>query len=138
MLASVLLVDDDPTTNFVNERLLRRLNVSQKVLVATNGQLGLDVLAERCGEVAVDCPALVLLDMKMPVMNGLEFLEAFMQLPLRQQHPIVIVLLTSTQLERDLGQHRHLPIAEYLTKPLTEEKVTHLLSRYFSNGHPRT
>lgn len=136
MLSTVLLVDDDPITNFVNERLLRRLNVSHEVLVATNGQLGLDLLAERCEKESVDCPALVLLDMKMPVMDGLAFLEAFMQLPLRQQHPIVIVLLTSTQLERDLGQHRHLPVTDYLTKPLTPDKVTHLLSQYFSNGHP--
>ncbi|OGX92033.1 response regulator [Hymenobacter coccineus] len=136
MLSTVLLVDDDSTTNFLNERLLRRLNVSHRILVATNGQLGLEVLAERCGEDSMDCPALVLLDMKMPVMNGFEFLEEFMQLPLRQQHPIVIVLLTSTQLEQDLGQYQHLPIAECLTKPLTQEKVSHLLSRYFSDGHP--
>ena len=136
MLSTVLLVDDDPTTNFLNERLLRRLDVSREVLVATNGQLGLDLLAERCGEESENCPALVLLDMKMPVMNGLEFLEAFMQLPLRQQHPIVIVLLTSTQLDRDLGQLHQLPVTDYLTKPLTPEKVTHLLSRYFSNGQP--
>ncbi|OGX91232.1 response regulator [Hymenobacter coccineus] len=136
MLSTVLLVDDDPTTNFINERLLRRLNVSHEVLVATNGRLGLDLLAKRCGEESVGCPALVLLDMKMPVMSGLEFLEVFMQLPLRQQHPIVIVLLTSTQLEQDLGQHRHLPVTDYLTKPLTPEKITHLLSQYFNNEHP--
>ena len=74
MLSSILLIDDDPITNFINERLLRRLGVSQEVLVATNGQLGLDILKTRCQHDAVGCPDLVLIDMKMPVMNGSEFL----------------------------------------------------------------
>ncbi len=131
MLSSILLVDDDPTTNFVNERLLRLLSVSQEVLVATNGQDGLDIVKSRCLDEAVSCPDLVLLDMKMPVMNGFEFLEAFVQLPVGQSHPI-IVLLTSTQLDQDLSRLQHLPVTDYLTKPLTTEKITTLLSRHFN------
>ena len=131
MLPAILLVDDDPITNFVNERLLRRLRVSEEVLVALNGQLGLDLLAERCGQGSRGCPTLVLLDLKMPVMNGFEFLEAVMRLPLSRHHSIVVVLLTSTQLDRDLSRLQHLPVTDYLTKPLTGEKVTRLLSQYF-------
>jgi CheY-like chemotaxis protein len=132
MLSAILLVDDDPTTNFINERLLRRLRVSQEVLVAINGQIGLEILKSRCIEEEVNCPDLVLLDVKMPVMNGFEFLEAYTRLPVGHAHPI-IVLLTSTQLDQDLSRLQHLPVTDYLTKPLTTEKVSLLLDRHFSN-----
>jgi CheY-like chemotaxis protein len=132
MLSTILLLDDDPTTNFVNERLLRRLNVCHEVLVATSGAVALDLLGRRCGEGSHVCPDLVLLDIKMPVMNGFEFLEAFIQLPPCPAHSIVVVLLTSSQLDRDLSRIKQLPVTDFLTKPLTTEKVTRLLDQYFN------
>lgn len=71
----------------------------------------------------MSCPALVLLDGNMPVMNGIEFLEAHHHLPLAQQQAIVIVLLTTSVSPRDLARAQALPIAGTLTKPLTEEKL---------------
>ena len=131
MLSTILLIDDDPTTNFVNERLLRRLNVCHEVLVAPSGAAALDLLTKHCGEESQVCPDLVLLDIKMPVMDGFEFLEAFVQLPPCPGHSIVMVLLTSSQLDRDLSRIKQLPVTDFLTKPLTTEKVTRLLGQYF-------
>jgi CheY-like chemotaxis protein len=131
MLSTILLIDDDPTTNFVNERLLRRLNVCHEVLVAPSGAAALDLLAKHCGEEPQVCPDLVLLDIKMPVMDGFEFLEAFIQLPPCPDHSVVVVLLTSSQLDRDLSRIKQLPVTDFLTKPLTTEKVTRLLGQYF-------
>jgi len=128
-LSSVLLVDDDTTTNFINTRLLERLNVCDEVLVALNGQRALELLQAR--RAAGDLyPGLVLLDVNMPVMNGFEFLEAFMQqIPASQ--PIVIVLLTTSQLDEDMVRAQHLPVADFLHKPLTREKIAEMLDRYF-------
>jgi CheY-like chemotaxis protein len=134
-LTSVLLVDDDVTTNYLNKILLNRLGVAEHLLVAENGREALATLAQVCTAASTNCPALILLDVNMPVMNGIEFLEAYQQLPLAQQQAIVIVLLTTSVNPRDLARVQTLPIAGTLTKPLTENKVTELLQQYFPTSH---
>ncbi|UOQ69524.1 response regulator [Hymenobacter volaticus] len=77
------------------------------------------------------CPALILLDLNMPVMNGLEFLEAYEQLDWLQRQAIVVVVLTTSGNPQDLARVQLLPIAGTLTKPLTEAKVRDLLQTHF-------
>ena len=129
----MLLIDDDSTTNYLNKLLLlTSMQVAAQVLVAENGQEGLTQLAQVCPSPAAStCPQLILLDMNMPVMNGLEFLEVYAQLPLDQRQSIVVVMLTTSLLEQDQLLARRLPIHDFVTKPLTRAKVTDLLARHF-------
>jgi CheY-like chemotaxis protein len=128
----ILLVDDDPTTNYLNRKLLHRLAVSDQVQMASNGHEALAMLTASCTTPdAPACPALILLDVNMPVMNGFEFLDAYRQLPLAQQHAVVIIMLTTSLHPRDVQRAGTLPVAGFLTKPLTAEKVTQLVAEYF-------
>ena len=128
-LPSVLLVDDDATTNFLNEYLLRKLGVAERILVAHNGEEALALLAEACGPLGTECPSLVLLDINMPVMNGIEFLEAYNPRP--PAPPMVVIALTTTTHPHDLTRLRKLPVADVVVKPLTKEKVYTILDQYF-------
>ena len=132
-LAKVLLVDDDPAATFLNVRLLSRLEVAEQLLVAHNGVEALHTLEQVCTESAEPVNSLlVLLDLHMPVMDGLEFLETYQQHPLAQICPAVIVVLTSSLHPHDLDRIKTLPVAaDVLTKPLTSEKVQAILQRYF-------
>ena len=130
-LTSVLLVDDDPTTNYLNKLLLTQMEVAKQVLVAENGEQALRTLVQSCTAENKTCPRLILLDMNMPVLNGLAFLEAYAQLPLAHQQAIVIVMLTTSLHPIDLARAQQLPIAGFLNKPLTKDKVQALLQEHF-------
>jgi CheY-like chemotaxis protein len=130
-LSSVLLVDDDTTTNFINELLINRLELTNELLVALNGAEALALLSERDHTPGVTAPALILLDINMPVMNGIEFLEAYQQLPLARQQASTIVMLTTSLDGRDLACMQNLPIAGLVSKPLTAEKLHTILELHF-------
>ncbi|HET9506226.1 MAG TPA: response regulator [Hymenobacter sp.] len=132
-LASVLLVDDDPTTNFLHEQLLLSLGVTEECLVAENGAEALILLADTQADKAAACPDLVLLDVHMPVMDGIDFLEAYMQPP--QRPPVVIILTTSVH-ARDQARMAGLPVADWINKPLTRAKVNDILQRHFQRQLP--
>jgi CheY-like chemotaxis protein len=131
-LSSVLLVDDDPTTNYLNRKLLERLAVTDTIEVAQDGQQALNLLLERCQHAApMTSPALLLLDVKMPVMDGFEFLAAYEQLPPDCQRRVVIVVLTTSLHPQDVQRMEQLPIAGFLSKPLTQEKISQVLQEHF-------
>ena len=133
-LSAVLLVDDDETTNFLNEHLLRKLGVADTVLMARNGEEALHLLAETCVPGATNCPELILLDMNMPVMSGIDFLEAFQPVPPAQ--PIRVIILTTTMHPHDLARLQLLPHAGLLHKPLTRDKIDTVLRDHFQRQLP--
>ena len=136
-VSCTLLVDDDDTTNYLNQTLLRRMAISDTVLVAQNGQQALDLLHQHCElPTSPTCPALILLDMKMPRMNGFEFLQAYAQRPERENPSVVIIMLTTSLNPNDVEQMQGLPIAGYLTKPLTRDKVNQVLQEHFGQARP--
>jgi CheY-like chemotaxis protein len=135
-LSSVLLVDDDPTTNYLNRKLLERLAVSNKIDVAQDGQQALGLLVARCQQAPEEVPALLLLDVKMPIMDGFEFLAAYTQLPTACQQRVVIIVLTTSLHPQDVQRMEQLPIAGFLNKPLTQEKVGQLLKDHFARELP--
>jgi CheY-like chemotaxis protein len=128
-LSSVLLVDDDETTNFLNAHLLKSLGVTDQVLLAHNGQEALDLLAQHCAPSTTTCPMLVLLDINMPVMGGIEFLEAYQPQP--PAPAIHMVILTTSMHASDLARLQALPHLTVLHKPLTRAKIDVLLQEHF-------
>ena len=130
-LPSIFLVDDDYTTNFLNAKLLQRLDAAEQIFTAFNGREALELLRAHCQPPTPSCPALIFLDINMPVMDGFEFLEAYQHLPPVQQQGQVIVMLTTSVSPRDLERVRPLPVAGFLSKPLTAEKVAQVLADHF-------
>lgn len=132
-LTSVLLVDDDSTNNFLNERLLQQFEVTDLLLTAENGTQALELVA---GMSDPHEPALILLDVKMPGMGGIAFLEALRQLPLAQNRATVIIVLTTSMDARDLSRLEELNIAGLVSKPLTKEKLDQILQLHFQRNLP--
>jgi CheY-like chemotaxis protein len=133
-LPHILLVDDDDTTNFLNENLLRRLGVSDQVQIAHDGQQALELL----GQSPPYAPTLLLLDVSMPGMDGIEFLDAYLRLPQAQQDATIIVMLTTSMDSSDLARLNELPIAGLVSKPLNRDKINTLLQLHFQRQLPES
>lgn len=131
----ILLVDDDETTNHVNKRLLTRLQVARQIKVLTNGQEALDYLTEANAPGGEDLlPDLVFLDIKMPVMDGFSFLEAYDKVDLHPKKPVIILMLTSSASFYDLERLKSFPqVKKHISKALTEQEVKEILRQYFSD-----
>lgn len=132
-LSSVLLVDDDTTNNFLNELLFQQLDVTDRLLTAEDGAKALDLIEHTDGP---DEPALILLDVNMPGMGGIEFLEAYRRLPKARRGATVIIMLTTTMDARDLSRLEELNIAGLVSKPLTKEKIDNILQLHFQRYLP--
>ena len=130
-LNSVLLVDDDDTTNFLNRFFLNQLDTNIKVLVAKNGQEALDLIQ---GEAEVITPCLIVLDTNMPVMDGWEFLKAYgKQIPEGLKKNINIVMLPPTNTEEYKAKVLANPnVVDVMDKPMSDIKFRLLITKYFS------
>lgn len=75
-------------------------------------------------------PALVLLDINMPVMNGFDFLDAYEQLPIASRGTVMVVMLTSSIDERDHQRaFSYASVKDYVRKPIERSQVADLLQR---------
>jgi CheY-like chemotaxis protein len=130
-LKSVYLIDDDSINNFINARLIRRLGVSDDVLVSLNGKEAIENL-HKIEEAHTDCPTLIFLDINMPVMDGFEFVENYRKMNFVNKAEVVIYLITTSENVKDLDKAKDYPeIAGYINKPLTEEKIERIFNKHF-------
>ena len=117
--------------------LLKRVHVTEELLVAQNGQQALDLVQQRCQTVTPGCPILIFLDVNMPVMNGIEFLAAYQGLShTYQQASIIIVMLTTSLHPQDVQRINEFHIAGFLSKPLTRDKINTVLEQHFGRQLP--
>ena len=117
-LNGVLLVDDDPTTNFYNKYLIEKMDLAENVFEAMNGEEALKLLHSNYKDIN-----LIFLDINMPVMNGFEFLEEYVKLPEEIKTQLVVCMLTSSSLKYDMDKVSKFNVYSYLNKPLDEEKL---------------
>lgn len=130
-LSSILLVEDDSITNFINERLLRKLNVAENIKIALNGYEAISIIQKTVQE-NKPCPNLIFLDINMPVMDGFEFLNEFRLLDFPNKDDVVIIVLTTSTNITDIEKLKGSGNTDFINKPLTKEKVQDVIKRHFS------
>ena len=132
-LKRILLVDDSEATNAMNVYLFNRLNAAEQIDVAVNGAEAIDYLTAQDANGEYPRPELIVLDLNMPVMNGLEFLEAYRELEEDIKGGIIIIMLTTSMLESDQKSAREFQsVVSYQSKPLTLDKAQEMWSKCLS------
>jgi len=126
-----LLIDDDLPTNFINERVLRKMDCSEKIKSVQGGFEALSYLKSTDKE-NVAQPELIFLDINMPGMNGWEFLEEFTKLETDQKSKVIVVMLTTSLNPDEKDKADKIPqISGFLNKPLLVEGIDELLKKHF-------
>lgn len=122
---TVLLIDDDPINNFLNKRVIQASNVCQRIMLFTNGLEAINFIMNN-ETIPEELPDLLFVDVKMPVMDGFEFIERLNNLPQEKTGHFRVFMLSSSQDPRDLQKSRELGVKNYISKPLSEEKIKQL------------
>ncbi|HEU5089097.1 MAG TPA: response regulator [Roseiflexaceae bacterium] len=111
---NVLLVDDDEVDVMNVQRAFKKNNIINPLYVAHNGLEALELLR---GNKIPNERRLVLLDLNMPKMNGLEFLREVRKDP--ELRSLTVIVLTTSADERDKVEAYNLNVAGYIVKPVT-------------------
>ena len=131
-LKSVLLVDDDDTTNFLNRFFVRQLDTNLIVNTACNGKEAIEFLEQAPPE--ENMPCLLILDTNMPVMDGWEFLDTYEnKFDEDFKKNVVVVMLTALDTEETTALALANPnVKDTAQKPLSDLKFRVLINKYFS------
>ena len=131
-LRNVLLIDDDPTTSFLQKKVIQSFGFSEKVEIANDGEEALQLLGKYIHAENEDMiPQLIFVDIDMPFMDGFQFLEAYQKLYFREKDSVVVAVLTSSISPQDMKRAKEFSVEAYLVKPLTKEKMIELMQEHF-------
>jgi two-component system, response regulator len=115
----ILLVEDDPNDELLTLHALQENRIKNKVVVARDGAEALDYLfseGPHAGEALPDLPQFVLLDLKLPKINGIEVLQELRKRDRTRLLPVII--FTSSKQEKDMINGYRLGANSYVRKPV--------------------
>ena len=121
MKKSILLVEDDVVDVMTVKRALKEIKITNPLIVAGNGEEALEYLIDGKNEK----PGIILLDLNMPKMNGIEFLKIAKKDEALRSVPVVV--LTTSQEEQDKVDSFDLGVAGYMIKPVDYQQFVEVI-----------
>ena len=113
---TILLIEDDSDHELLTIRALRKANIANEIKIARDGEEALDLLFGDGEDALTTCPQVVLLDLKLPKVDGLEVLRRIRENERTRMLPVVV--LTSSDEESDIIRSYRLGVNSYIRKPV--------------------
>ncbi|MCX7593857.1 MAG: response regulator [Fischerella sp.] len=125
---NILLVEDDEVDVMNVKRAFKKVNITNPLYVATNGLEALAMLRSKDGKPpeVPDSRRLILLDLNMPKMGGIEFLQELRSD--QKLRPTPVVVMTTSNQDKDRVEAYNLNVAGYLLKPVTFANFIELMA----------
>lgn len=125
-MKKVLLVDDNEMFRFLNGKILEKSGLTERVESTHSAREALSRLLEMTSSLC-ELPDIVILDLMMPDMDGMEFIQQFLQLPETITRRVKIALLSSYISPEDRAMSlSYAPVIDVIDKPLNNEKLLNL------------
>lgn len=124
----ILLVEDNPGDVRLTREAFREGRINNDLHVVSDGEAALDYLHQRGEYESAQTPDLILLDLNIPRLDGLELLERIRDDPELSHLPVVV--LTSSEAEEDVIKSYELHSNAYLTKPVNHREFVDLVRTF--------
>jgi CheY-like chemotaxis protein len=124
MVETTVLIDDSEIDLFIQRRFLEVYQFSNQLISYKSAEEALAWLTDSNGELP---PDIIFLDLNMPNVDGFEFLERFKSLPEKVRAKSRIVVLTSSNSQKDKDQAiAHKNVIQFVTKPIKQSDIEEL------------
>jgi CheY-like chemotaxis protein len=125
---SVCVIDDDLVYQFLIKEEIEFTNMVNKIIFFDNGEKALEFFEQTLDKFdSSSLPDIIFLDVNMPVMDGWEFLEAYIKLAPRSSKHITIYLVSSSTDVRDFDRAKSIKeVSDYIIKPISSIQLEHI------------
>lgn len=127
MINYILLIDDNHIDNFINKTVITKCKITDSIIVKTSAIDALDYLEKTDNEF----PNIIFLDIRMPIMDGFQFLKIFEKFSEKNRKNTSVYMLSSSTHQEDVDLAMSFPfVKKFLNKPLGVALVNNLLTNY--------